>query len=556
MRKRDTEFRVLRSDGDPGWKFAVRAIGQYAPFAIVGAILGLAIAVVLVEGFGPAASVDIAVIDLRQVAVTVVGGLLLAALVTSFSAVRILDRSHVRGGNLLLALLLPIVGLAVAGWIQVRSGARQRDVDLLVVAFPLVGLTAGVGLITVATRAVMHRARRTGRSLPTAVFLAWRRITTAEVGAVLLSVAMGIAVGLMVFSTVLVGSLEAASDAKATTVAGGQTSIRMVDKDDFVLPPATTVIKRQTLQPTASDTTVRVLIVDPDTFADAVSWDPLFGSAPSEVLAHLQAPVNADLAAIAVGELPVPTQGSFGLSTLLTYQVVCRLDSIPLASPIHPTLVVRSDAVETAGLRLHGLAQPANLDAAAWADVYRSPARGFTYIVVSQLGASTLTDHLDARELNYRDVLTLADQRGLITNQATQWTFEYLWLLAIIAAFAGGGTLLFYLSERRTRVQLSETMLERMGLTAGAARAAIVIEMVGLMVFTLVAGSATGLVLAARTFSRFEPDPKIPPQVDLHYSVPILAAIAAGALACIIASALWSQRSSSRQSYGEVLRGT
>ncbi len=555
VRKRDTEFRLLRSDGDPGWKFAARAVGQYAPFAIIGAALGVLGAIALVSGFGPPASINRGAIDTQQLVATVVAGLALAAFVTSMMAIRILDRTS--ASSLRPAWLLLVIGLAIAGWIQVGSASRQQEVDLLVVAFPLVGLAASVGVITLATRAVMRRVRRTGGTLPTALFLAWRRITAAETSALLLSVAMGIALGLMVFSSVLVGSLETASEAKTITVVGGETSLRMVTKDSFVLPERTTIIKRETTLLTIGNATITVLVLDPDTYSDGVSWDPLFGSTPVDMLEALDSPVaTADVAAIAVGRRAVPAEGGFGTFSVLSYEVVAELDSIPLASQTFPTLVVRSDHLEAATLRLHERARPSDVDTDDWAALYRSPTLRFANILVSQLDADTLTQDLDARGLKYRDVMTIASQRDVVGNRAARWTFEYLSLLAIIAALSGLGTLLFYLSERRTAVQLSEAMMQRMGLSAATARIAAVVELLGLMVFALIAGTTSALLLANRTFGRFEPDPKIPPDVGLQISLPVLAGIGTGAIAVIVAAGLWSQRSTAQISYSEVLRGT
>jgi hypothetical protein len=207
-------------------------------------------------------------------------------------------------------------------------------------------------------------------------------------------------------------------------------------------------------------------------------------------------------------------------------------------------------------MRLHQRARPADIDAATWTSLYRSPTSRFVRNLVSQLDVATLTSDLDGRGLTYRDVLTPATQRELVGSQATQWTFEYLWLLAIIAGISAVGTLLFYLSERRTAVGLSEAMMQRMGIRPATARAAAIIEMLGLMAFALIAGTVSALVLASRTFARFEPDPRLPPNVDLQYSIPVLALIAGGALVVIVAAAAWSQRSTAKVSYSEVLRGT
>ena len=195
VRKQQVEIRLLRADGDASWRFAARAGIQYLPTAVVGGILGAAAGWALVAVLGESAAVSPDAIPVASVITTLVAGLIVAAGVTALASSRVLSTRSSGLAALRLNWLLPIVGLAVAAWIQVGSAGDPTEVDPLVIAFPLVGLVAGVGAVVFSVRWSLHRVRRSGGSLPPGLFLAWRRITAAESGAVLLAIAMGIAVG-------------------------------------------------------------------------------------------------------------------------------------------------------------------------------------------------------------------------------------------------------------------------------------------------------------------------------------------------------------------------
>jgi hypothetical protein len=61
-------------------------------------------------------------------------------------------------------------------------------------------------------------------------------------------------------------------------------------------------------------------------------------------------------------------------------------------------------------------------------------------------------------------------------------------------------------------------------------------------------------VMAGRVFPRFEPEPDLPPNVGLHPSAVLIAAIVAGSIAVVSVTALWSHRAAGTASKAEVLR--
>jgi hypothetical protein len=559
VRKRETEVRLLRADGDAAWRFAVRSLAQFAAPAAIGAVLGVAAAWFLIavpgDGVRPAADV----IEVGSIVWVAAIGLGVAAAITGVASSRVLHTRRSAVTSLRLAWFLPVVGVAVAAWIQVGAAGDAAEVDPLVIAFPLVGLIAGVGLIVLGARWLMRRAHRRGGSLPPALFLAWRRITSADSSAVLLSAALGIALGLIMFSSSLVAALDAASDAKATTAVGGVTQVRVDGRFDAPLPEETTLVLVLSTRSTIGRGSVNVLAIDPATYAAGVSWHPTFGSSAADVVDTLDQPMDADVAdvaAVVAGRLTAPREAGFGTTNVTSYAVVDTVDAAPLTSEVAPTLLVSADQVDAAARRDHGDQRPPDVDPAEWADEFRSPLLRARPVLISQLDEVALTTFLDDNEVRVRELVTLADRRDLVGNRAARWTFQYVSMLAVIAGLAALGTLFFYLSEQRANRQLSTVMAERMGLRRRTAAGAAVGEVLGLVVVAFVAGTSVGLVVATRVFDRFEPDPRLPPDIGLQAPWALVGAIAAAATIVVVLAALGNQWLAGRQSYAEVLRGT
>ena len=556
VRKQETEVRLLRADGDAAWRFAARAVAQFTAPAALGAALGVAAAWLLVATPGGGVGPSTDVIDVGSVVRVAVVGLGVAAAITAAAASRVLHTRRSMVGSLRLAWFLPIVGVAAAAWIQVGTEGDAGEVDVLVIAFPLVGLTAGVGLVVLAAQWLMRRAHRSGGSLPPALFLAWRRITSADSSAVLLSAALGIALGLIMFSSSLVAGLDTASVAKATTAVGGVTQVKGDGLLDAELPEETTLVRVLSTRTTIGGNSVTVLAIDPTTYAAGVSWHPTFGASAAEVVAALEQPVAADVAAVVAGRFPISPEAGFGTSRVTSYAVVETIDAAPLTSEVAPTLLVSADQVNAAARSDHDAARPADVDADEWADEFQSPLLGARPVLISQLDRASLTSFLDDNEIQVQELVTLTDRRDLVGNRAARWTFEYVSLLAVIAGLAALGTLFFYLSEQRANRQLSTVMAERMGLRQRTAATAAVGEVLGLVVVAFVAGTSVGLVVAMRLFDRFEPDPRLAPDVGLDPPWALVGAIAAAATVVVVLAALVNQWLAGRRTYSEVLRGS
>jgi len=556
VRKRETEVRLLRADGDAAWQFAARAVIQLVAPAVVGVVLGVAAAWFLVAVPGGGSPPDPGVIDTASIAVVAVIGLAVAAAITAVAATRVLHAGRSTVASVRPVWLLPVLGMAVAMWIQVGATGDPAGVDPLVIAFPLVGLVAGVGVVVAATRWLMRRLARSGGSLPTTLFLAWRRITSADSSAVLLAAALGVSLGLIVFSASLVTGLDTAAAAKATTSVGGATQARIDGPFDADLPDDTTVVRLLSTRSTIGDRPVTVLAIDPATYAAGVSWHPTFGASPEAVVAALDQPVDTDVAAVVAGRFAVPDTAGFGTSTVTTHRVVDVVAAAPLASEVAPTLLVSADQLDAAARAAHDAQRPPDVEPDDWALEFRSPLERARAVVISQLDEEELGAFLDDNGIRVRELVTLTERRELVESRAARWTFEYVSLLAAIAGLAALGTLFFYLSEQRTNRQLSTVMAQRMGLRRRAAAVAAVAEVLGLVTIAFAAGTSIGLVVATRVFDRFEPDPRLAPDVGLQVPWGAVGALAGTATIVVVLTVLTNQWLSGRRSYAEVLRGS
>lgn len=552
VRKREAEVRLLRADGDAAWRFAARAIAQFAIPAGFGAALGVAATWLI--AVGPGGVQNGVSIDGWSIARVALIGLVVAAIVTGWTSSRVMQVRRARSGPIRLTWLLPVVGVACAAWVQVGTTGETSEVDALVIAFPLVGLIAGVGLIVSGARWLMHRVHRSGRSLPPALFLAWRRITSADASALLLSTALGVALGLVIFSSSLVAGLDISSEAKATAAVGANTQLRVDGPIDVTLPDRTTLVQVLSTRSTIGRAPITVLAIDPATYAGAVSWHPTFGSTPDEVIRALERPVDADVAAVVAGRFDVPGEAGFGTALVTSYEVVGSVPAVPLTSRVAPTLVVDAGQVVAAALRAHDLARPIDVAPDEWAAEFRSPFLSSTELLISQLDAEALTAFTDDNDINVREVITLAERRDEVGNRAARWTFDYISLLAIVAGLAAVGTLFFFLSEQRAARQLSSVMAERMGLRRRSAAVAAVVEVLGLVAVAFVAGAVVAVAVSARVFGRFEPDPLLAPEVGLDIPWGVIGTVAGGATLVVIVVALANQWFAGKRSYAEVLR--
>lgn len=560
IRRRRSEYRLLVADGDGWWRFFGRANLQYAAPAVVGAFAGVAIAWGTVRILGPSGTADLGAVPWADVLAVSALACVLAGVVTAFAVLRLADGLERDVGRPTRSWLYLLGGVAVAMWIQVGD-ETSGGIGPLVVAFPFVGIVAGVAVAVALLRLVLHLARRTGRRLPTSLFLAWRALTGSETGALLLAGALGLAAGLAVLSSVFVSTVDTALADKAVTVVGSRTRLDIADRADAEsLPPGSTILREQASR--VGEAPVQLLVLDPETFATAVEWPSSFGRSPDELVEQLGEPIDGVVPVAVAGRREVPEQGEFGVQRVFPYEVVTTVRSFPLATGPGTTLVMRADQLDRIaqerfadGLEEVGSAEALAAEALGETIDYETPLDAFSQTIVSQAPAEEVTRAAEAAGLRVREVVTLADESNRVDNSSTRWAFDYLRLLAAIGGMTAVGAMALYLAERRSQREVATVMTDQMGVRPSTNVVASVTEMVGLVVVALVTGAAVALAVAWRVFPAFEPDPDISPVARLVVRVVDVVGVVVVAVVAVGITAALVQRSAANAARGRVLRG-
>ncbi len=550
VRRKESEYRLLASDGDGPLRFFGMAVGQFLAPAVLGVGLGLGVATLLTALLGPSHRVVATAMPWSWIIAATGLAVVLGGALTAMVATTLADGPRRPSRQLGSTWLVLSVGLTIAMWIQVGE-ATPGSTNALVVAFPLLGVVTGVLVVVEVLRLLMRRFRRVGSRLPLPLFLAWRSLGASDAGALLLSTALGVATGLAVLSSVLVASIDQAIEAKTETLVGGRNRVDLDGRIDAeLLPDGATLV--HTTNVNADGRRVTIVAIDPATFADGVTWNDAFGSTPTEVSGALDTPPTDALSAYLIGDDRFPETGDFGLNTRYPFRVIGRLASAPLAANDRTTLLINAEQLEAFAFDRFEQAVDAGLvDENEMPDVLR----GYRRSVVSQLPLDRILAALDDAGASYRSVSTLDNELNKVESQSTRWAFAFLRIIATIGAIVGMGSLSLYLAERRRQRQVAAVMTARIGVSTRTNLMAAAAELIGLVVLSLLAGTTAAVLSARRIFPVFEPLPETPPRFGLALDLaPSLAAMAALLIATGVIAAAAQGFSGAKNAAG-VLRG-
>jgi putative ABC transport system permease protein len=127
-------------------------------------------------------------------------------------------------------------------------------------------------------------------------------------------------------------------------------------------------------------------------------------------------------------------------------------------------------------------------------------------------------------------------------------------LIGVVTAVIALIGLVLYLQARQRSRELSYALGRRMGLTSGAHRLAVVVEILLLLVTALVAGAALAIGTTALIYRRLDPLPDLPPEPTLRLPITLLVSIALGIAVCAWIGGWWVQHRAERANVGAVLR--
>jgi hypothetical protein len=410
---------------------------------------------------------------------------------------------HPRRAGLLIgtAELVALVASGIAlgrvnGLTPVEKGSQLPTFGLSRLILPLLvlGLVSAVLVRLVTTALPLANGR--GDRWPTAPLLAMQRLAALPrvPGALMLAVA--VATGTCVYATGVADSLQRTVEAKANVFVGSDTAIELSGQQHVpnvggrltkVFRPPDTVLDGPDPQP------VRVLAVDPATFAAAAYWQPAFaGPSLPELLRRLPRPAGGRLPALVVGAVPDDA------TILVAFN----------ATHVRLPLTVRGRASSFPGMAAGPLvvvSEPALR--AAWPDALRFATetiwlRGPTQPTLTELGAAGL---------QARYITTVASVSAVPSLEAVLETLDILRALGILGAALALIGLAVYVDVRSRRRRLAAVLTRRMGLRPATEWLSNWLELAAAAGLGVVAGAVTGIVLGGYVTGLLDPLPGTPP---------------------------------------------
>jgi putative ABC transport system permease protein len=529
--RRSREVRLLSSRGVGPAALALKAVLELALPAVVGTVLGWLLARWLVALLGPSPLLDRAAPWQAGITalIALVAGLGLLALVAGLRSRAATERpvGARRGWVALVPWELLVLAAAGGCWLRLRGSdavtldAGIAQINLLVVAFPLLFLAGAAVLIVRLLALGLPRLGRTAGRLAPAWYLAARRVTASRVISVVLLAAASLPIAMLVYAAALTQTSRYTLDAKAGLINGSTTTVRYLYGKVGNQPDDVTV-----------------LAIDPDTFPTTAFWDRRFASDSLEALmARLRAPTAGGVvpAVAVVEDGPEFPPGAFELglgTTKVRTEVVAH-------------------ATHFSGRRVPGAMLVVDRSRLGTVDRYAGS--------LSEMWSR------DTSPDRARDAVTAQHARiYLITSQDTvfevanflgvSWTFGYLSALAALVGLVAIGGLLLYLETRQRSRTASYALGRRMGLTRATHLRSLLAELGVLLGLAWVIGAGLAWAAVLLVYHRLDIDPTRPPTPLLTIPVLALAGSAIAVAVVVVLAALYAQRSADRADVSEVLR--
>jgi putative ABC transport system permease protein len=548
--RRAREVRLLSSRGVGPGALALKAVLELALPAVVGTVLGWLLARWLVALLGPSPLIDKAApwqAGLTAL-VALIAGLGLLALVAGLRSRAATERpvGARRGWVALVPWELLLLAAALLCWLRLRGSdavtvdAGIAQINLLVVAFPLLFLAgAAVLVVRVLALGLPRLGRLAGRMTP-AWYLATRRVTAGRVVSVVLLAAASTPIAMLVYAAALTQTSQYTLDAKAGLINGSTTTVQSVDpvRRTPATDAAGTLVVRYLYGKVAGQPAdVTVLAIDPGTFAKSAFWDRRFaGQSLDRLMATLTAPAaGGQVPAIAITEDGPAFPAGFDLGlgkTQVKAEVAAHATYFPGRRIPGATLVVdrsRLGTVDQFAGQLNELWSRDSSPDRARDAVSAQNAR--IYLITSQ-----------------DTVFDVANFLGV------SWSFGYLSALAALVGLVAIGGLLLYLETRQRSRSASYALGKRMGLSRGTHLRSLLAELGVLLGLAWVIGAGLAWAAVLMVYGRLDIDATRPPAPLL--TVPVLAFVGSAAAVAVVVglAALYAQRSADRADVSEVLR--
>jgi putative ABC transport system permease protein len=555
VRRRRIEMRYLDAKGITRRNLWVRSAVEAVLPVAVGGGLGWLVTWWSIQRFGPAAAIEESAIQtsIRLAALTCVVAIAIVASVTAVVAAR---QSHEtveatsRSRSAAIWWEIPVLFLAAAalyevwtrGTSAVSSVGGQVEVDRLLLLFPVLFMAGCAGLVVRALGRVLLLLRG-GATWPVPAYLAARRVSTAPRVALLLVTASTLAIGVLAYAGTAVVTIRESTRSKVL----GSTGADVVGRASGpIFPPeagsalsTTNVLDIPFVRTDPSSETQLTLVgIEPESFAAAAYWDPNFSDTSLADLMRDLTPTQEPLPALVVGgELPAGEQHLQLAGYQLPLKVVATASAFP-GQAEGLAVVVSAPALRTVLEEHDALIALRAAHYQAWAHGRVGLARAF--LITS--GIDPLT------------IVVAADRLQTPALRALTWAFVFMELIGVVTAVIALIGLVLYLQARQRSRELSYALGRRMGLTSGAHRLAVVLEILLLLLTALVSGAVLAFGTTALIYRRLDPLPDLPPAPTLQVPLSLLLTIGAAILVCAWVGGWWVQRRAGRANVGAVLR--
>ena len=552
-RRRRTELRLLLAQGiSPagiGARFAAEAI---VPI-LIGVAGGGALAQALVAVLGPSSTFDrTAVLDaVTGMAVAALAAVVVTGVVVGVSARREIEIGFARVRRLLGRTPWELVVLLLAGaaYYEISRGRGAvvtspddvPQVDLFVLAFPLLLMGGIAGLCVRGVRHALPLLKGAGSTFPMPLYLAWRRLSSASNVTMMLVALTALTVGVLMYAAILVDSIEATVHAKAHVATGSDVAVTVTQQTETPAAPfPVTRVTRTNGELLPGDVEVDVLGIDPKTFAGAAYWDDSFSTRSlGELVGALREP--GDRLPILVSGVQATT-GDITLRAADT-EIPAEVIDVPRAFP---------------GMTLNTPVVVAD--------------RGAFETVVSEAGAGSVISVVGRPEIwakgDPASIHSYLDDRSLITGsvrdvrafqevgdlRAVTWTFGLIQALGYMAAGIALVGLLFYLETRQREREAAYGLARRMGLARGTHRLAVVIEIAGMLAVAVAVGEISAFVASKLVLAHADPLPEMPPAALFRLPAGLALGLLPLGLLIAIVGAWRVQRAADKARMAEVMR--
>ena len=555
VRRRRIEMRTLDAKGITRRSLWLRSAAEAVLPVAVGGAAGWIVTWWTIQRFGPAAAIEAAAVrtSIRLAAVACVVAILVVATVTAIAAVRqahetVEATSGSRGAAVWWEIPLLVLAAAALyeiwtrGTSAVSSVGGQVEVDRLLLLFPVLFMAGCAGLVVRALGRGLAQLRGSA-SWPVPVYLASRRVSTAPRVALLLVTASTLAIGVLAYAGTAVVTIRESTRTKVLGSTGADVTGRTpgpifaAEAGSGLRSTNVMEIPFVRTDPT-SETQVTLIGVEPDTFDAAAYWDPGLSDRPLGDLLDDLAQVKEPMPAVVVGgELPEGQEHVQLAGFQLPLEVVGSTSAFP-GQDRGLAVVVSAPALRSV-LEEHGASLALNgAHYEAWVDGRPGLARAF--LVTS--GAEP------------NSIVVAADRLQTPALRALTWAFVFMELIGVVTAVIALIGLVLYLQARQRSRELSYALGRRMGLTSGAHRTAVVLEILLLLVTALIAGAVLALGTTALIYRRLDPLPDLPPDPTLRVPAALLLTVAAAIAVCAAVGGWWVQRRAERANVGAVLR--